>query len=48
MIINDIFSIQQSRIYGLITPDLDKKKIEDQIDNYAQDKFNIKFCNSTD
>ncbi len=48
MIINDIFSIQQSRIYGLITPDFDKNKIEEQIDNYAKDKFNIKFCNSTD
>lgn len=48
MIINDIFSVQQSRIYGLINPDFDNNKIEDQIDNYARDKFNIKFCDTTD
>lgn len=48
MIINDLFSVQQSRIYGLTTPDFDKKSIETQIDEYARDKFNIKFCDSTD
>lgn len=48
MIINDIFSVQQSRIYGLTSPDFDNNKIEDQIDSYARDKFNIKFCDSTD
>jgi len=48
MIINDIFSVQQSRVYGLTTTDFDKKSIENQIDDYANDKFNIKFCDSTD
>ncbi len=48
MIINDIFSIQQSRVYGLKTPDFDKKSIENQIDEYTFDRFNIKFCDTTD
>ncbi|MEI8252320.1 MAG: hypothetical protein WCG25_00880 [bacterium] len=48
MIINDIFSIQQSRVYGLKTPDFDKKSIENQIDEYSFDRFNIKFCDTTD
>jgi hypothetical protein len=48
MIINDIFSIQQSRIYGLTTPNLDQKSIESQIDDYANSKFNVKFCDNTE
>ena len=48
MILNDIFSIQQSRIYGLTTPDFENNTIEKQIDTYAKDKFNIKFCDSTE
>lgn len=48
MILNDIFSIQQSRVYALTNPDFSESTVEDQIDTYAKDKFNIKFCDSTD
>jgi len=48
MILNDIFSIQQSRVYALTNPDFSESTVEDQIDIYAKDKFNIKFCDSTD
>jgi hypothetical protein len=48
MIMNDIISIQQSRVYGLLTPDYSRKTIEQQIDEYSMHKFGIKFCDITD
>jgi len=44
MIINDIFSVQQSKIYWLTNLDFEQESREDQVDKYALDKFNIKFC----
>lgn len=46
-LLNDIFSIQQARIYGLTDPSF-KKTIETQIDQYALDKFAINFCDPTE
>jgi hypothetical protein len=44
MIVNDLFSLQHARIYGLTDPSFEKT-IETQIDEYALDKFAINFCN---
>lgn len=47
MLMNDVISFQQSRLYWLKNPDFDEDKIEDQVDLYSQDKFNILFCDET-
>ncbi|MCF7834964.1 hypothetical protein K9M48_02815 [Candidatus Gracilibacteria bacterium] len=47
VLINDIVSFQQSRLYGLQNPDFDEMKIEDQVDNYSKEKFNVLFCDTT-